>query len=494
MALAKKVIQELNDKLVQSTNNTIKYKEDSTGLLANSNVQSIISNNATIVKTNPITNSTLNEKNVNIPVNHVLYPGIIGSSPQCTLLNGATVSIIDSNKLSNEGTDFFNNAKIWHTHSLLPKSLDGKFLYSTPKVYELVYNDNTYFYRLKGAKANENTITKSSLNNSLNEISNTNSINTKLIEKSIYTFENTSQINNEVITNTTINKLINKDIYQNVIVILNIDENLCSNKSICYLKFDFYINNLKIIYKTLYVKYYNSSGLLNKELIKFTLANNTEKTMLQNGYIKVTAYQLSDLSDPNPYIIGKFKYSECESKTKSMTLYRFLTINKFYKFTFDDIVIYPTNISGKLYKASSTITNSININNIGKIINNNIISKKVYTYILDYNNINISTNTLNNKAIVINIDNDEIWSKYHDFYCNVSFVLKNGNTYILPYLLFNKLGNQLILNETIKIDTNKFFVRNIIKITITYLGIKKINEQIKLNNIKLSKQGNIINN
>jgi hypothetical protein len=113
---------------------------------------------------------------------------------------------------------------------------------------------------------------------------------------------------------------------------------------------------------------------------------------------------------------------------------------------------------------------------------------------LDYNNVNISTNTLNAKSIVINIDNSEIWTEYHDFYCNISFVLKNGNTYILPYLLFNKLNNKLILNESVKLDQSKFLIKDIIKFTITYLGAKKINEQIKLNNINLSKQGNIINN
>ena len=497
MALSKSVIQEINDKLLLTNNNSIKYQNDSnsSSLLINSNVKSIISNNAQIVKTNAITNSTLNGKNINIPVDHVLYPGLIGVSQQCALLNGASVPVINGQSLSGEGAKFFNNAKVWHTHSLMIKGIDGKNISTSNKIYELVYNDNTYFYRLKGDKANEISITKTSLNTSNNEFI-TNSINTNLLKKSsyTYTFRNTSQINNELITNNTINKLINNDIYENIIIVLNMNSELCGNKSICYLKFDFYVNNLNIIYKTLYVKYYNSSGLENKELMKFTLANNIEKNMLQNGYIKVTAYQLSDLSDPNPYIIGKFKYSDCRSKSKMMTLYRFLDINKYYKFTFDNIVIYPTNISGKLYKVSGIINNTISINNVGQIINNNVINKKIFTYVLDYNNINISTNTFSNKAIIINIDNSEIWQKYYDFYCNVSFVLKNGNTYVLPYLLFNKLGNKLILNESVKIDQNKFLIKNIIKFTITYLGAKKNNEQIKLNNINLSKQGNIINN
>lgn len=461
-------------------------------LLNNSNVKTIISNNATIIKTGGVnTNSLLNGKIVNIPTNHVLYPGLIGTSSNCALLHSSTVSVIDGSKLSGEGAEFFNKAKVWHTHAMAPKGLDGKLLNNN--IYELVYNENTYFYKLKGSKAPENVVITPKVSLTSGPLITPKKPIT-ITEKSTSTFENTSQINNEVITNNTINQLINKDIYQNVIIVLNMNSNLCGNKSICYLKFDFYISNLNIIYKTLYVKYYNSSGLINKELIKFTLANSTEKTMLQNGFIKITAYQLSDLSDSTPYVIGKFKYSDCESKTKNMTLYRFLDINQYYKFSFDDIVIYPTNISGKLYKVSGTVNNTLSINNIGQIFNNNIMEKKIYTYTLDYNNINVSSNILNPKAIILNIDNNEIWSKYHDFCCNVSFYLKNGNTYVMTYLLFNKLGSQLILNETIKIDQSKFSVKNIIKFTITYLGAKKIDEHIKFNNIKLSKQGNIINN
>lgn len=483
----------LNDNGIISSGISVGGSGNST--LGNSNVKTIISNNATIIKTGGVnTNSSLNGKIVNIPVNHVLYPGLIGTSSNCSLLYNATVSVIDGSKLSTkDAVDFFNNAKVWHTHTIAPKGLDGKLL--STSIYELVYYNNTYFYKLKGSKAVENTNT-TKVATSIGPLITPKKPTTitEITEKSTTTFENTSQINNEVISNKTINTLINNDIYQSVVIVLNMNSNLCTNKSICYLKFDFYINNLNLIYKTIYVKYYNSTGLLNQELIKFSIANNTEKTILQNGFIKITAYQLSDLSDPTPYIIGKFKYSDCESKTKNMILYRFLDINKNYKFAFDDIVIYPTNISGKLYKVSALISNVININNIGQIINNNITNKKIFTYVLDYNNVNISTNTLNAKSIVINIDNSEIWTEYHDFYCNISFVLKNGNTYVLPYLLFNKLNNKLILNESVKLDQSKFLIKDIIKFTITYLGAKKINEQIKLNNINLSKQGNIINN
>ena len=89
------------------------------------------------------TGTTSTIKHTNISKNHPLYPGIVGSNSQCSLFsNKPQVYIIDGNKLSGEGATYFNSGYVWHTHTI------------NNTVYELVYHNNTYWYKLKGATAN----------------------------------------------------------------------------------------------------------------------------------------------------------------------------------------------------------------------------------------------------------------------------------------------------------------------------------------------------
>ena len=91
-------------------------------------------------------------KYTNISSNHPLYPGIVGSNSQCSLFpNKPQVYIIDGNKLSGEGATYFNNGKVWHTHTI------------NNKIYELVYYNNTYWYKIKGATAKVSTTNNSAL-------------------------------------------------------------------------------------------------------------------------------------------------------------------------------------------------------------------------------------------------------------------------------------------------------------------------------------------
>ena len=465
--------------------------------LSSSNIQDIIKKNGTSVITTTndssstlaettisgvIQNFILNGKKITINSSHLLYPGIIGSTTECTILKQYPVNIIDGSKLSGDGAKMFNNAKVWHTHKL---KINGVY---QPDIYELVYTtDNTYFYRKRGNIANEtdtSSIVSTKIENDFTN--NTTYTSTYTINK----YDNTGQVNNENISNSTINKFINEDIYQNVIIILNMNKNLCTNKSICYLKFDFIIDNYNVVYKTIYVKYYNSTGLLSKQLYSFYLNNDQEKRMLQMGYIRITAYQLADCSDSNPYIIGKFAISKFLSKSKLITLYKFFEIDDIYKFTFDNIDIYPISISGELYKLNNDY---ISIYKNGNIINSSTIVNKIYNYMMDWNYVSYSNNytQFHIKSIVINIDNDEILDKYQNFYCNITFYVKNGNNYILPNAIFNKLGNQLILNEVVKVKQNIY--HNIVKFSINNIHVIESKGKTKLN-IKLSTQGNIINN
>lgn len=469
--------------------------------ITNSNLANIIKNGggtSIFINTQSSKNTTtlVNGKKINIPSNHLLWPGIIGTYKKCALLNFAPVNIVDGSKLSGQGAQIFNNAKVWHTHPIINSDLNlinkANISNAVNQVYELVYtNDNTYFYRKQGDKAKEttstSTVTYTKVENSIN--TNTSYTTTYTVTK----FDNTSQVNNENITTSTINKLIENDIYQNVIIVLNMNKNLCSNKSICYLKFEIIESIYWKVYKQIYVKYYNSNGLLSKQLFDFTMSNSQEKDTLKNGFIRILAYQLSDYSDSNPYIIGKFKISDFSSKTKSTTLYKFLEINDVYKFTFDIIDIYPTSISGETYKYNNDY---LSIYKDGNILNGDGLTKKIYSYVMDWNYISTSNEYLKMdiKTFVINIDDNEVWDNYHDFYCNIIFYLKNGKSYVLPNLLFNKLGKQLIFNEVVEIKELKSIYKDIVKFGITYIGATKSNEKIKLSDIQLSTQGNIINN
>lgn len=486
-----------SNKLNISVSNVIqKIKEDGTSFItigAGSNITTGLLNQ--VLKSSKYYNG----KNVYISNTSPLYPGIIGTVSVCPLLGNLPVNIIDGNKLSGEGAKMYNNAKFWHNHTinvknninLLKKNNINLLKYGTNNIYELVYYENTYFYRIKGIKAPEiqnSIITYTKIENDVK--------NEKITYTSSYTInklDNTGLINNENITNKTINNLIENDIYLNVIIVLNINKNLCSNKSICYLKFDIIENQYFKIYKTIYVKYYNSTGLLSKQLINFTMATSQEKDILKNGSIRITAYQLSDCSDTNPYIVGTFKISNLSSKTKITTLYRFLEINDVYQFTFDKINIYPTSITGETYKLTN---NYLSIYDKGNILNGESIYNKIYSYIMDYNYISTIDEYLrfDIKSFVINIDNNEVWDKYHNFYCNITVYLKNGKIYVLPNLLFNKLGKQLILNEVLDIKELKSSYKDIIKFSITSISGSKSEQKEKITTIKLSTQGNIINN
>lgn len=330
-------------------------------------------------------------------------------------------------------------------------------------------------------KETSNTVLESIITNNKNNKTDKTEDTTK--------YENVSQVNNDEIKNKTVNDFISKDIYQNVIIAINMVTNLC-NKSTCYLKFDFYINNYNVIYKTLYVKYFNSTGLISKQLYKFSMQNVTEKTLLQNGYLQITAYQLLDCSDLNPIVIGKFKLSNMTNKNKNLTLYKILNIDKIFNFSFDKEKIYPTSITGTVWK--QTTSNNLTFNTTGNIVNNtNKTLLDTYNYKLDY--AYIKDNQLLPKAIVVNIDNKNVWYNNNNFYCNITFYLKNGNNFIFPSVLFSKLNGKLVLNETIQIDKNKFNLNNVVKFSITYVGNIINNVSTKLSKVILSKQGNIIN-
>lgn len=447
-----------------------------------SNIQDIIQNKGvTIVKnTNTATQNLVGNKNIVISSSHLLYPGIIGTTTQCSSLKKYPVNIIDGSKLSGNGAKIFNNAKVWQTYQLKINNVSN--------IYELVYtSDNTYFYRKQGDIAIETNASTTISTKIENNEDNTTYTSTYTITK----YNNTGQVNNENISNSTINKFINEDIYQNIIIILNMNKNLCTNKSICYLKFDFIIDNYNVIYKTMYVKYYNSTGLLSKQLYSFYLNNDKEKNMLKNGYIRITAYQLADCSDSNPHIIGKFSIAKFSSKSKLITLYKFFEIGDIYKFTFDTINIYPTIITGQTYKLNNDY---ISINKNGNILNYKDSIKTIYSYAIDWNYVNYINGytQFDIKSIIMYIDNNEIWKNYQNFYCNVIFYVKNGNSYILPNLLFNRLDKQLILNEVVEIKQDIY--HNIIKFSITSISADKSGQKIKLSGIKLSVQGNIINN
>jgi len=461
--------------------------------IGNSNITNIIKSNSTSIISNTLKNTiTIDGKKVYIPLTSPLYPGIIGTYDKCTVLKQVAVNVIDGSKLSEEGAKIFNDAKVWHTHIISTNDIIMNYFFNHNgfgsiggEIYELVYTpDNTYFYRKQGDKAIDNTT--STYTKSENDTSYTSTY-------TITQFDNTSQINDENNTVPTINKLIKNDIYQNVIIVLNMDKNLCLNKSICYLKIEIIENDYLAIYKKIYVKYYNSTGLLSKQLFNFDISTDKEKDILQNGFIKITAYQLIDYTDPNPYVIGKFKISDFLNKSNITTLYKFLEINNAYRFTFDSINIYPTLISGETYKF---VNSYLSIYQNGNILNGESVIKKTYTYTMDYNYIILSGDYLkfNVKAFVINIDDNKIWDDYHDFYCNITFYLKDGKSYVLPNLLFNKLGKQLIFNEVVEVKELKALYKDIIKFSITYIGGSKFNQKTKINDIKLSLQGNIINN
>lgn len=296
------------------------------------------------------------------------------------------------------------------------------------------------------------------------------------------------QNNNSNIDNNTIKEYINKNVFKKAIIILNMDKKLCTNKTFCYLRFDFLIDSSNI-YKTIYVKYNNNNGLLNKILYEFSIDNNDIKLLLANSsysHIKITAYQLSDCSDNNPYIIGNFKFDNMENLIVNNTdLYKILEISSIYSFEFDDIFIYPTKVNGKIYN-NKDFSDYLTIKDAQIIITDqkpNII----FNYILNHNY--ISNNILKSKSICINIDNDEMWDNYYQFNCNIVFYTKT-NSYVLTDIVFNKLENTLVLSEDVTI--NDFNTNDIIKFSITYIEGVTSTKKDNLNNIKLSKYGNII--
>lgn len=303
------------------------------------------------------------------------------------------------------------------------------------------------------------------------------------------TQNNISQLNNENISNTNVNDFIKNDIYQKVYIILNMNKGLCKNRDYCYLKFEFY-NNSKGITNTFYVKYDNNIGLINKKLYVFDVINEDDKNLLINGYIKLTAYQLFDCIDENPYAFAKFNFTDMYNTINDISLYKILNITNTYSFYFDDIVMNPYLSTGNIYKVDEYFNNRIIMNNIGTIINNN--NKDItYTYSLSYSN--ITNNTFGLNSISIKIDENDIWYQSNNFYCNILFYLKDGSKYLIPDMLFNKVRSYLHLNKEVKIDKNKFDLNNIIKFSITYFCGETNNEKINLSHIKFSKQGNIYN-
>ena len=300
---------------------------------------------------------------------------------------------------------------------------------------------------------------------------------------------NISQLNNEDISSVNINDFIKNDIYQKIYIIINMNKGLCKNRKYCYLKFEFY-NNSKGITNTFYVKYDNEVGLINKKLYVFDFINEDDKNLLTNGYIKLTAYQLFDCIDENPYTFAKFRFSDMYSTINGLSLYKILNITDIYDFYFDDINIYPYSSIGNIYKVDEYFNDKLIINNIGTLINSN--DKDItYTYSLSYSNIN--DNIFGLKSISIKIDEDDVWYQNNNFYCNILFYLKDGSKYLIPDMLFNKFRSYLHLNKEVKIDEEKFNLNNIIKFSITYFCGETNNKRTNLSHIKFSKQGNIYN-
>jgi len=310
------------------------------------------------------------------------------------------------------------------------------------------------------------------------------------MEETISTSQNNiSQLNNENISSTNVNDFIRNDIYKHIYIILNMNKGLCKNRKYCYLKFEFY-NNSKGIINTFYVKYDNEVGLINKKLYVFDFINEDDKNLLVNGYIKLTAYQLFDCIDENPYVFAKFNFSDMYNTINDISLYKILNITNIYDFYFDDIIMNPYLSIGNIYKVDEYFNNRIIMNNIGTIINNNDYDI-TYTYSLYYSN--IINNTFGLNSISIKIDENDIWYQNNNFYCNILFYLKDGSKYLIPDMLFNKVRSYLNLNEEIKIDKDKFDLNNIIKFGITYFCGETNNKKTNLSHIKFSKQGNIYN-
>lgn len=310
------------------------------------------------------------------------------------------------------------------------------------------------------------------------------------MEEIISTTENNiSQLNNEDISSTNVNDFIKNDIYQKVYIILNMNKGLCNNRDYCYLKFEFYDSSRGII-NTFYIKYDNNVGLLNKKLYVFDFINEDDKNLLVNGYVKLTAYQLFDCIDENPYVFAKFNFSDMYNTINDLSLYKILNITDIYSFDFDDITINPYSSTGDIFKVDDYFKNRIIINNIGTVINNN---DKVITYTYSLSYANISNNTFGINSISIKIDDNDIWYQNNNFYCNILFYLKDGSRYLIPDMMFNKNKYYLYLNKEIKIDEDKFDLNNIIKFSITYFCGETNNKRTNLSHIKFSKQGNIYN-
>ena len=301
---------------------------------------------------------------------------------------------------------------------------------------------------------------------------------------------NISHLNNENISNENVNDFIQNDIYQNIYIILNINKGLCKNRKCCYLKFEFY-SKLKGITKSFHVKYDNEVGLMNKKLYVFDIINDNEKDLLINGYIKLTAYQLFDCIDENPYIFAKFDFSNMYNTVDNLSLYKILNITDLYNFYFNDVTISPYLSLGKVYNVSNHyFDNRILINNMGTLLNN-INTNITYPYFLSYSNIN--NNTFGLKSISIKVDENDVWYQNNSFYCNILFYLKDGTKYLIPDMLFNKFHSYLHLNKEITISDEKFNLNDIIKFSITYFCGETNGKRTNLNHINFSKQGNIYN-
>ena len=411
-----------------------------------------------------------------------LYPGVIGTANVCNLVGGNAglpITIIDGTKLSGEGAKIFNEAIYWHDHyldNIDAVKLNGDELKygNGSHRYDLVYTpDNTYFLKL---------------HNSIAEVSNT-----------IQQLNYISLVNNENISTQTINQYIDNDVYKNVIIVLNIDKNLCSNKSICYLKFDIIQNySYMVIYRKIYVKYDNSTGLLNKQLINITLSQYADKDTIKNGVIRITAYQLPDCSDYNPYIIGNFKISDFSNKFQNTTLYKILEISNIYKFEFDMLNINIIQTSWEQYKNSN---NYLTIKSVNHLNENSDIYSLTYPYTMDYKYITNQNNQYVRfgwRSFIINdfIKTGGKFNKYPRFCCSITLYLKNGEKIILPHVVFSRDGNNLSCMQSFDVSqvTSSYIYQNIIKFSITeFRGITNNYKEEKIVDIKLSAQGNIIN-
>jgi hypothetical protein len=306
-----------------------------------------------------------------------------------------------------------------------------------------------------------------------------------IVQQNLNTSNNVSQLDNENISTNNVNNFIENDIYERIYIILNMQNGLCNNVNYCYFRFDLY-NTDNTIFNTIYIKYENNKGLMNKKLYIFESITENEKNLLINGYIKITAYQLLDCLDDNPYIFGIFKLNETYNFLKGLSLYKVINITSVYNFYFDNVIIYPYFVSGQVIENKQA---NIIFNDVGTVMNSNNNIEKTYTYSLTYSK--ITNNILYEKAITINIDGEDIWYRYNNFYCNIMFYLKNGTKYIIPQLVFNKFNDSLHLNEKIEIDKNKLNLNDIIKFSITYICGEESGIKTNINNIKISKQGNI---